>query len=102
MVVVYFIVKSESKRSPGTDFAEEDMKENIRAIFAYIDGNFRIKSNSDNTFEYSKFRIRIEHSSHPYCPVDKILNFYHWLQLLLCETPRTLRRPSHSCRCRAC
>ena len=25
----FFIVKSESKRSPGTDFAAEDMKENI-------------------------------------------------------------------------
>ena len=32
-VVVFFIVKSESKRSPGTDFAEEDMKENIRTVF---------------------------------------------------------------------
>ena len=28
-VVVYFIVKSESKSSSGTDFAEKDMKENI-------------------------------------------------------------------------
>ena len=35
-VVVFFIVKSESKRSPGTDFAVEDMKENIQAIFVYI------------------------------------------------------------------
>ena len=26
-VVVFFIVKSESKRSPGTDFAAEDVKE---------------------------------------------------------------------------
>ena len=38
-VVVYFLVKSESKRSPGTNFAEQDMKENIRAIFAYIYAN---------------------------------------------------------------
>ena len=28
-VVVFFIVKSESKRSPGTDFAAEDRKENM-------------------------------------------------------------------------
>ena len=39
-VVVYFIVKSESKSSPGTDFAAEDMKENIPVIFAYIATNF--------------------------------------------------------------
>ena len=32
-VVVFFIVKSESKRSPRTDFVAEDMKENIRVIF---------------------------------------------------------------------
>ena len=43
-VVVYFIVKSESKRSPGADFAEEDMKENIRTIFAYIAANLRISN----------------------------------------------------------
>ena len=43
-VVVYFIVKSESNRSPGTDFVEEDMKENIRAIYAYIAANFRISN----------------------------------------------------------
>ena len=29
MIVVFFIVKSESKRSPGTNFVAEDMKENI-------------------------------------------------------------------------
>ena len=34
-VVVFFIVKSESKTSPGSEFAAEDMKENIRAIFVY-------------------------------------------------------------------
>ena len=28
-VVVFFIVKSESKRSPGIDFVTEDMKKNI-------------------------------------------------------------------------
>ena len=43
-VVVFFIVKSESERSPGTDFAaEEDMKDNIRAIFVHIAANFRIE-----------------------------------------------------------
>ena len=41
--VVYFIVKSESKRSPGSDFAEEDMKENIRTKFDYAAANFRIE-----------------------------------------------------------
>ena len=40
----FFIVKSESKRSPGTDFAAEDMKENIRGIFAYKATNFRISN----------------------------------------------------------
>ena len=39
--VVFFIVKSECQRSPGTDFAAEDMKEIIRAIFVYIAANFR-------------------------------------------------------------
>ena len=43
-VVVFFIVKSERKRSPGTDFAAEDVKENIRATFAYITANFRISN----------------------------------------------------------
>ena len=33
---VFFIVKSESKRLPGTNFASEDKHErNIRAIFIY-------------------------------------------------------------------
>ena len=42
MVVVFFIVKSESKRSPGTDFVAEDMKGNIRKVFVYTAVNFRI------------------------------------------------------------
>ena len=45
-VVVFFIVKSESSTSSGTEFAPEDMKENIRAILIYIAANFRIESNS--------------------------------------------------------
>ena len=65
-VVVFFIVKSESSTSSGTEFAPEDMKENIRAILIYIAANFRIESNSGKKFEYSKFRIRIEYSSHSY------------------------------------
>ena len=32
--------------------------------------NFRIESNSGKTFEYSKFRIRIEYSSLPYFVTD--------------------------------
>ena len=54
-VVASFIVKSESKRSSGTDFVVEDMKENIRAIFVYIAANllFLIELNSDKTFKYS-------------------------------------------------
>ena len=40
MVVVFFIVKSESKRSPGTDYTAEDMKENIQAIFVDVAANF--------------------------------------------------------------
>jgi len=43
-VVFFFIVKSESKSSPGTDFAAEDMKKNILAIFVYIFANFRISN----------------------------------------------------------
>ena len=44
--LVFFIVKSESKRSPGTDFAAEDMKETIRAIFVSetIRANFLISN----------------------------------------------------------
>ena len=33
--VVFFIVNSESKTLPGTNFVAEDMKENIRTIFVY-------------------------------------------------------------------
>ena len=33
--VVFFIVNSESKILPGTNFVAEDMKENIRTIFVY-------------------------------------------------------------------
>ena len=51
-VVVFFIVKSESKRLPGTNFAAEDMKEIIRAIFVYS-CEFRIELNSWKTFEFS-------------------------------------------------
>ena len=43
-VVVFFIIRSESKSSPGTDFAEEDMNENIQMIFVYIAGNFQISN----------------------------------------------------------
>jgi len=43
LYVVIFIVKSESKRWPGTDFAAEDMKENIWVIFVYIAANFLIE-----------------------------------------------------------
>ena len=38
-VVVFFTVKSENKRSPGTNFAVGDMKENIRTIF-FIGAHF--------------------------------------------------------------
>jgi len=37
---LYIIMMSESKRSPGTDFASGDMKENIRAILVYTALNF--------------------------------------------------------------
>ena len=47
LYVVIFIVKSESKRLPGTDFVVEDTKENIRAIFVYTATKF--KSNSGKT-----------------------------------------------------
>ena len=50
--VAYFIVKSERKRLPETDFAEEDMKENIRAIFAYAATNFRIERSNIRNLEY--------------------------------------------------
>ena len=39
-VVVLFMVKSESKRLPVTNFAAEDMKENIRMIFVYTAANY--------------------------------------------------------------
>ena len=70
-VVVLFTLKSESKRSPGTNFAAEDTKEqNIRAIFVYS-CEFRIETNSKKTFEYSKFRKQFEYSSYTYYrPVD--------------------------------
>ena len=41
-VVVFFIVKSKSKRSRPGRFCGGNMKENIRAIFIYIAANFRI------------------------------------------------------------
>ena len=44
-VVIFFMVKPESKRSPGTDFAADDMKENIREIFVYIAVNFQMGKN---------------------------------------------------------
>ena len=44
MVVIFFIVKSESKRSPRIHFTAEDMKENIRAMFVYIAVNFESNS----------------------------------------------------------
>ena len=53
-VVVFFIVMSESWRSPGTDFAAEDMIHEgkyIRAMFVYIAANLGIFSNVWN-FEY--------------------------------------------------
>ena len=43
-VVVFFIIKSESKSSPGTDFAVEDRNKNIRVIFVYIAGNYQISN----------------------------------------------------------
>ena len=44
MVVVFFIVKkSENLTSPRTDFAVEDMKENIKVIFMYIAANYQIE-----------------------------------------------------------
>ena len=49
--VVIFLVKSEHKRSPGNDFAD-DMKTNIRVIFIYTVSNF--ESNSGKRFKYSK------------------------------------------------
>ena len=55
-VVVFVIVKSENKRSPGTDFAAEDMKENIQATFVYIAANFQISNHiGGNVRIYSKF-----------------------------------------------
>ena len=42
------------------NFVVEDMKENIRVIFVYI------AANNGKTFEYSKFQIWSEYSSHPY------------------------------------
>ena len=64
-VVVFFLIKSQSKRSPGTNFAAEDMKKSERYSFIAAMFEFRIESNSAKTFEYSKFRKRIEYSSYP-------------------------------------
>ena len=52
MIVVFFIVTSESKRLPGTDFNAEDMKENIRVIFAYIASNGEFFLSNIRHFEY--------------------------------------------------
>ena len=43
-MVVSFIVKLDSKRSPGTDFAVEETKENILLIFVYIALNLNIQN----------------------------------------------------------
>ena len=48
-VVMFFIVKSESKRSPGTDFAAEDTKGNIRAI---LSNRIATKRSNIRNFEY--------------------------------------------------
>ena len=69
--VVFFIVKSESKRSPRADFAAEDMKDNIRAIFVLIAVNFRISTRiARKRLKIQNFEI--ESNIHP------ILNSY-WL-----------------------
>ena len=67
--VVFFIVKSESKRSPRADFAAEDMKDNIRAIFVLIAVNFRISTRiARKRLKIQNFEI--ESNIHP------ILNSY--------------------------
>ena len=48
MVVVFFIVKSENKRSPRTDFAVDDTKENFRTMFVFIAENYRIAGKRSN------------------------------------------------------
>ena len=61
-VVVFFVVKSENKRSPGTNFTVADMKENIRKVFVY-NSEF---SNIQN-FEYkSNIRHRLSSQVHQY------------------------------------
>ena len=52
-VVVFFIIKLESYKSPMTDFVAEDKKKNIFAIFVYIAAKFEYESNSRKMFEYS-------------------------------------------------
>ena len=82
-VVVFFKVKSESKRSPGTNFAAEDMKENIRAMFTYIASNF--ESNTDKMFEYeSNIRpMRSDNVPLTYYGVDSFQDHCKGLKLIL-------------------
>ena len=54
LYVVIFIVTSESKRPPETDFVMEDMKQNILAIFVSLASHFLIESKSRKRLEYSK------------------------------------------------
>ena len=65
MYVVISVVKSESKTSPGTNFAAEDMKENIQAIFIYTNAHFLIEKR--NRLEYSKFLMQLK-----FCPIFTI------------------------------
>ena len=60
-VVVCFIDKSVRDRFCGGGY-EGKYSSDIR-LYTYEFSNF--ESNSDKTFEYSKFEIRIEYSSHP-------------------------------------
>ena len=64
-VVIVFIDKSESKIARDRFYGgghEGKYSSDIR-LYSYEFSNF--ESNSGKTFEYSKFRIRIEYSSHP-------------------------------------
>ena len=67
-VVIIVILKSESKRSPGTNLAAEDVNKNIRRE-SCIAANFEFRIESNRTAgKRSNIRnVEYSNSSLPYC-----------------------------------
>ena len=81
-VVVFFMVKPESKISPGTNFAAEEIKTNFWAIFVYscTFSNFesnRIAGKRSNirNFEYElNVRPILNTYAHTYAHIEESVN----------------------------